>query len=331
MPNHFLDHPYTCDVMFYEAFAEEEAALRRFLPATCRAGFTEATLQAAAEDLPPAPLLSIRTQSVVPETWFPRVHGLLARTTGYDHLQRYRALAPPPGLACLPEYCSRAVAEQAALLWLALLRRLPSQISQWPRFDRSGLTGGECLGRRLVVAGVGRIGHDVIQIGRGLGMDTVGVDVVARHPDVRYLPGPEAFAQADVVAACMDLNPTSRHFFRAETFRSFKPGSLLVNVARGELVHTPDLIHALDQGLLGGAALDVFDDETCIADTLRGLAPPHPEVDRLRQLAGHPRVILTPHNAFNTSEAVERKSQFSAEQVVHFLQHRQFRWPWPGA
>lgn len=318
------------DVMFYEAFREEAESLQRHLPPDCRAGFTTHTVQAAAEAEPPAPLLSIRTQSVVPSEWLPQLKGILARTTGYDHLRDYAAQAPDLPLACLPEYCTRSVAEQAALLWMALLRRLPAQMNQWSTFNRDGLTGGECAGRTLVVAGVGRIGHEVAHIGRGLGLQVLGVDVQPLHKDMTYLAWADAAPRADIVAACMDLNPTSRHFFRAETLAQLKPGALLVNVARGELVDLEAASIALQQGRLGGLAMDVFAEETRVADALRGLASATPEVELLRQLARRPDVILTPHNAFNTLEAVERKSLSSVEQVVHFRQQGRFRWPWKG-
>lgn len=318
------------DVMFYEAFQEEAAALQRHLPAGCRAGFTVNTLQAGGESSPPAPLISIRTQSVLPDHWLPLVKGVLARTTGYDHLRTHHLHHPEIPLACLPEYCTRAVAEQAALLWMALLRRLPAQTRQWSAFNRDGLTGGECAGRTLVVVGVGRIGHEVAQIGRGLGMQVLGVDLKPRHTDITYAAWPEAAPRADIVAACMDLNPTSLHFFKHETLSLLKPGALLVNVARGELVDTSAAQDALAEGRLAGLGLDVFQEENRVADALRGLAPRHPEAERLLELARHPGVIMTPHNAFNTLEAVERKSRFSAEQVTHFLRQGRFRWPWPG-
>ncbi len=319
------------DVMFYEAFSEEEQAIRRYLPAGCRAGFSAQTIQAAGAAEPPAPLISIRTQSVVPTNWHPQVRGLLARTTGYDHLRPFLLLDRPPALACLPEYCSRAVAEQAALLWLALLRRLPAQLAQWATFNRDGLTGGECAGRTLAVVGVGRIGHEIAQIGRGLGLKVVGVDPVPRHPDVTYRPWPEAAAQADILVASMDLNETNRQFFnRTNVEGNCRPHALLINVARGELVNTADVLALLDERKLGGLAMDVYAEETRIADALRDAGEGGPELALLQQLARHPNVLLTPHNAFNTQEAVDRKSEYSVQQVVHFLQHGQFRWPWLG-
>lgn len=96
----------------------------------------------------------------------------------------------------------------------------------------------------------------------------------------------------------MDLNPTSLHFFRHETLSLLKPGALLVNVARGELVDTSAAQDALAEGRLAGLGLDVFQEENRVADALRGLVPRHPEAERLLELARHPGVIMTPHNAF---------------------------------
>lgn len=318
------------DVMFYEAFREEEESLRRLLPTTLRAGFTTHTVQAAAQAEPPAPLLSIRTQSVIPSGWLPHLRGILARTTGYDHLRGYPIQAPNLPLACLPEYCTRAVAEQAALLWMALLRHLPTQLRQWPAFNRDGLTGGECAGRTLVVVGVGRIGYEVARIGRGLGLRVLGVEVKPQHDDLTYATWTDAAPQADIVVACMDLNPTSHHYFRTETLARLKFGAVLVNVARGELVDLAAVQVALAQGQLGGLAMDVFEEENRVADALRGLVEPTPAVAQLRQLVQRPDVIFTPHNAFNTLEAVERKSHSTVEQLVHFCQQGRFRWPWHG-
>src|SRR5262249_29682956 len=106
------------EVHFYEAFAEEEQSLRNHLPGNVRAEFTSNTIQESGDARPPARLISIRTQSIVPNKWAGKLSGILARATGYDGLLRYRdATKSPAELGYLPLYCARAVAEQAALLW----------------------------------------------------------------------------------------------------------------------------------------------------------------------------------------------------------------------
>lgn len=317
------------DVFFFEAFAEEARELQVRLPAGIRAGFAAETIQATgAQSSPPAPLISIRTQSVVPASWAEGLRGVLARTTGYDHLLTLRhALRPPPALACLPEYCTRAVAEAAVLLWMSLLRRLPQQIRQWPTFDRDELTGGECAGRTLLVAGVGRIGFEVARLGRGLGMQVLGVDIVRRHADVEYVSWADGAPRADVAVACMNLTAENRGYFNARSLGLLKAGALFVNVARGELVATADLPGLLESGRLGGVALDVYDDEPQVAEALRSPHAATAAVELLSRLHRDPRVILTPHNAFNTIEAVARKSDLAVRQTASFLSTGRFLWP----
>jgi D-lactate dehydrogenase len=108
------------DVYFYEAFLEEEEALKRHLPPGIVAGYSPHTIQESSSALPPAPLISIRTQSIIPVGWASSLGGILTRSTGYDHVIGYFREAGrvlPAGY--LPLYCSRAVAEQAILTCLA--------------------------------------------------------------------------------------------------------------------------------------------------------------------------------------------------------------------
>ena len=194
------------DIFFYEAFEEEAAALRRVLPGDLRAGFTADTIQEYGRAAPESPLISIRTQSVVPGEWAGMLDGILSRSTGYDHLVAYcQANRPALPVGYLPLYCAQAVAEQALLLWLALLRHLKRQVRQVETFERDGLTGRECRGRRLLVVGVGNIGHAVVMIGTGLGMEVRGVDLVERHADVAYVGLDAGLPWADIVVCAMNL------------------------------------------------------------------------------------------------------------------------------
>lgn len=320
------------DIFFYEAFAEESEAIRRCLAGTpIEAGFTPATIQERGDAHPPAAIVSIRTQSVIPPAWSGELKGILSRSTGYDHLRAYLDLTGKP-VPCgyLPLYCSRAVAEQAMMLWMALLRRLPRQMEQFRNFNRDGITGGECLGRTLLVAGVGHIGSEVAGIGQGMGMHVLGADIVEKHGHLRYIGLREGLALADIVVCAMNLTEENRGLFSYELLKAAKRGLIFVNVARGEMSPAAGLIRLLEEGHLGGVALDVFDRESELAVCLRGgKAGGEPEVRDTLALAGHPRVIMTPHNAFNTEEAVERKAAHSVEQAVHFLRHGHFRWPVP--
>jgi len=319
------------EVYFYEAFAEEERELRRFLPPDMRAGFTWKTVQEANDAAPPAPIISIRTQSRIPPAWAEKLRGILARATGYDHLLRYRReCGRDIAAGYLPLYCARAVAEQAALLWMALLRKLPRQVEQFSRFHRDGITGRECERRRLLVVGVGHIGSEIVRVAQGLGMDVRGVDIVRKHDFVRYTTIDDGLPWAEVIVCAMNLTPENEGYFNYSRLKRARPGAVFVNVARGEHSPATDLLRLMDEGHLAGVGLDVFEEEAEVAVALRrGCAGASPRVRAALALSERPNVICTPHNAFNTAEAVERKARQSAEQISHFLRHGAFLWAVP--
>ncbi|HPC36324.1 MAG TPA: NAD(P)-dependent oxidoreductase [Candidatus Marinimicrobia bacterium] len=319
------------DVFFYEAFQEEAEMIKRFLPENITAGFDWQTIQESKHNTPPARIISIRTQSIVPVSWLPKLSAILSRSTGYDHLI---PLAQKAGsslqVGYLPLYCNRSVAEQAILLALALLRKLPQQLQQFPQFNRDGLTGRECAGKTLLVVGVGNIGYEVVKIGIGLGMQVLGVDIVKKHSDVNYVNIEEGLPKADVIICAMNLTPENHNYFNADRLHQAKPGAIFVNIARGEQSPSTELLKLIQEGHLSGVGLDVYNAESELAVALRSGNPSqNDEVQATLALSKLPNVILTPHNAFNTYESVERKAAQSITQIQHFLESGKFLWPIP--
>ncbi len=319
-------------VFFYEAFAEERDALERFNAGTIAAGYDWKTIQETGHTAPPAPIISVRTQSHIPAEWKGRLKGILTRSTGYDHLTAYRHDNQADNIAMgyLPLYCNRAVAEQAMLFWTALLRRLPRQMRQFSSFHRDGITGGECAGRTLAVFGVGNIGSQVVRIGQGLDMQVLGVDIEQKHPDVQYVAPETALKQADIIVCTMNLNSNNRDYFAYDTLKKAKPGVIFVNVARGELSPPDDLLRLLQEGHLGGVGLDVYPEEKTLGPALRGeILAQGTVLEAVNALQQRHDVIMTPHNAFNTEEAVERKSEQSIQQLRSLINDNRFIWDLP--
>jgi len=319
------------DVFFYEAFAEEAEQLKRRLAGSFTAEFAWETIQERGDETPPARIVSIRTQSDIPADWAGRVDAILARATGYDHLVAWRhATGADVPCGYLPLYAARAVAEHALMMWLALGRRLKRQERQFANFARDGLTGSEFAGKRLLVVGVGNIGHEIVRIGRGLGMMVEGADIVHRHDDVDYVDADKALPEADVIVCAMNLTTENENYFDHARLKEVRPGAIFVNIARGELSPAGDLLRLLQEGRLGGVGLDVFRDEPTLGAALRaGKRRLSAEGQAALTLAERDDAILTPHNAFNTREAVERKAAQSIEQIAHFLTHGRFKWPAP--
>lgn len=319
------------DVFFYEAFEEEAAALKRYLPGDFNAGFSAGAIQECAHAEPPAPVVSIRTQSLIPDAWSGSLQAIISRSTGFDHLVDYRLRTGTTAqLGYLPLYCARGVAEQAMLLWMALLRKLPQQIRQFDTFNRDNITGRETFAKTLLVVGAGHIGGEIIRIAQGLDMQVWAVDPVQKHTFARYGDLDESLPLADIIVCAMNLTDTNRGYFRYECLKACKPGAILVNIARGELSPADDLLRLLEERRLGGVALDVYDEEKDLAVALRGGNAPHTKEARaILKLKARPDVICTPHNAFNTVEAVDRKSEQTVRQLQSLSESGRLMWSIP--
>ena len=196
----------------------------------------------------------------------------------------------------VPGARGRAVAEHALFLVLSLARKAWLRDDEAWRDALATQLGGKTLG----VVGLGDIGSHLARFGHGLGMHVVAhtrSPDPARVPDVpvRFLGFEELLREADVVVLCVPLTDRTRGMIDRSSLARMKEHAFLVNVARGPVVATDDLLDALREGRLGGAALDVTDPEP--------LPPDH----GLRTV---PNVVLSPHNAGRTvesqAEALER-------------------------
>jgi D-lactate dehydrogenase len=310
------------NVYFYEAFKEEEISLRKYLPPDITAGFTHHTIQESGHSELPAQIISIRTQSTIPTDW--RMSAILTRSTGYDHILPY---ANKTACGYLPLYCARAVAEQAIMLMLCLLRKLPKQIKHFETFYRDHLTGHEAFDKTMVVYGVGNIGHEVCKIASALGMKTYGVDIVKKHDDVDYISKEEGLKIADIIICTMNLTAENLHYFNCECLSKARKGVIFINVARGELSPSKDLLTLMNDNRLAAVALDTYNKESILAESLRTKThSDDEEVKATLELHKKDNVIFTPHNAFNTHQSVERKAKQSIEQIEHFLKNNEFVW-----
>lgn len=309
------------DVIFYETFKEEERALRDALPASIQAQCVATTIQESEHDLPSARLISVRTQSVIPDEWSSKIDGVLTRSRGYDHLADFLTRTKCD-VKCghLPPYCSRAVAEQAVMFMLMLMRLSNRQQVQMKSFNREGLCGHEVFKKDALIVGVGCIGREIGTLLRGFGMHVKGVDPDAKHSDFKYTALPEGLRWADVIICAASLNNETRGMLDYAMLKDVKPKTILVNIARGEITPLTDLKRLLEEEILGGLALDVFEDEPRLAGELRA---GDKASGVLKQFAPY-NVIFTPHNAFNTEEALRHKAALSAQEVQIFLEKKMF-------
>jgi len=271
------------------------------------------------------PVLTKQTLSA-----YPALKLIATRSTGYDHIDvaycRDRGIA----VSNVPTYGENTVAEHTFALILMLSRKVHQSYNQVRagHVERAMLTGFDLQGKTLGVIGVGRIGMHTIRIGRGFGMRVLANDVRQDHflADLlgfRYVPLNTLLEESDIVSLHCPLLPETRHLIGKEQLQRMKRGGLLVNTARGGLVDTDALVEALESGRLGGAGLDVVEGEELIKEEHQLLEKPQ-DVETLRAavrnrvLLAREDIVFTPHNAFNSGEAMHRILDTTVENLEAF-------------
>jgi D-lactate dehydrogenase len=248
----------------------------------------------------------------------PELKFVATRSTGFDHIDVEACRKRGIVVSNVPSYGENTVAEHTIALLLMLSRKVHQSVLQMRsgRVDLAELTGFDLQGKTIGVVGAGRIGLHVIRIARGFGMRVLAFDV-RRDPFLADLLGfeyatmDELLSASDIVTLHSPLNDKTHHLIGREAFAKMKPGAMIVNTARGALIDTDALVEALESGKLGGAGLDVLEGEELIKEEKQLLQQPL-DVERLRTavrnrvLLGRDNVVFTPHNAFNSREALVR-------------------------
>lgn len=293
---------------------------------------TEETVELAKE----ADMISIFVNSQVsPEilAQLPHLKMIATRSTGFDHIDAATCAARDILVTNVPTYGERTVAEHTFALMLALSRKLLLAYERTERmhFDRQGLQGFDLYQKTLGVVGTGNIGRNVIRIGLGFGMKVVAYDV---HPDhalakelgFTYVDSFEKLLEAsDVVTLHVPYVPQTFHLINQKTVQHMRKGSLLINTARGEIVDTSALIWALDNGILAGAGLDVLEEEQGTYDPIDFLTQTPESNKRLvtllrnHILIARNDVIITPHNAYNSKEALDRIFETTMDNIRAYI------------
>lgn len=251
---------------------------------------------------------------------FPKAKLVAARSTGFDHIDISEVVRRGGVTANVPTYGEHTVAEFAMALLLALSRRIHDayhRIETTGSFSQDGLRGFDLRNRTIGIVGTGHIGVHMIRMAKGFGMSVVAFDVhenaeLASELGFRYVPFDDLLATSDIISLHAPYNPHTHHMINQENVGKIKRGAYIINTARGGLVETAALVRGLEEGIIGGAGLDVLEEEGHLEDEAGLISMTHPNEDVLRTLLAnhyfihHPHVIVTAHIAFNTQEAIER-------------------------
>ena len=251
---------------------------------------------------------------------FPNLKFIAARSTGYDQIDLAEATKRGIIVSNVPSYGENTVAEFAFGLILSLSRKIyeaADRIKETGNFNVEGLRGFDLMGKTIGVIGTGHIGRHAIKMAKGFEMNVVAYDPfpnekLAKELGFTYMSLDELLSQSDIITIHVPYLKETHHLINEAALAKMKKTALLINTARGAIVDTDALVKALNEKRIAGAGLDVLEEEGAIKDELGFLAHGHPKEDDLRviledhALMKMPNVIVTPHNAFNTDEALMR-------------------------
>lgn len=245
------------------------------------------------------------------------------RCAGFNNVD-LNAAAGRIGVVRVPAYSPHAVAEFAVTLMLALNRKVYRSVQRTrdANFKLDGLLGFDMYGKTAGIIGMGRIAKELIRILRGFGMEVLAYDL---HPDmefaeqngVKIVTLEELYAGSDIISLHCPLTEDTKFLINADSIMNMKYGVIIINTGRGKLIHTEDLIDGLRSHQIGGAALDVYEEEQDYFYEDR--SDRMIDDDKLALLLMMPNVIITSHQAFFTREALHNIAVTTLENVKSYM------------
>jgi len=244
----------------------------------------------------------------------PNLKLIVTRSTGTDHIDMAVAKDLNIKVCSMPTYASPAVAEYTFALLLSLARKVHlayCRVQAEHVFSHVGLEGFELKGKILGIIGLGSIGKIVGRIAKGFGMHVLACDQredteYARAVGCSYTTFQEILTQSDILTFHIPLTTQTHHLINNESIQRIKPGAYIVNTARGGIIEASALLQALNAGHIAGAALDVIENEKELSAESKALIE-------------HPKVIVSPHNAFNTQEARKRLVEEAIDAIQKWI------------
>lgn len=256
------------------------------------------------------------------------VQYISTRTIGYDHidLEAAREFGIHVGNV---NYSVHSVADYTIMMILMATRRIQliMQRSERQDYTLTGVQGRELHNLTVGVLGTGRIGSMVIRQLSGFGCKILAYDLCPRkevEAYAQYVSLEQLYQESDVITLHMPASEENYHMINRSSLAQMRRGVLLINTARGSLIDSEALIDALEEGQVGGAALDVVEHELGLYyNDLKGQPINNRELALLRAF---PNVIVTPHTAFFTDQAVSDMVEFSIKSCVLTCEGRKNPW-----
>ena len=247
------------------------------------------------------------------------VKAIVLRCAGFNNVD-IKACEGKLRVFRVPAYSPHAVAEHAMALLLTINRRTHKAYIRTLDFNFSlqGLAGFDLYGKTVGIVGTGKIGRVFADICKGFGMKILAYDKFP-NPDagLDYVDLPELFAQADIISLHCPLTEETHHLINADTIAMMKKGVTIINTSRGALVDTEALINGIKEKKVGAACLDVYEEEgDFFYEDFSGHIV---QDDKLVRLIAMPNVIVTSHQAFLTSEALDNIAATTVNNLTQFF------------
>jgi D-lactate dehydrogenase len=264
----------------------------------------------------------------------PNLKFIATRSTGFDHIDCVYAANKGIKISNVPAYGSHTVAEFTFTLMLSLSRNIikaNNYITESEDFNYfREMEGFDLNGKTLGIIGTGKIGKNVVKIAKGFNMNVIAYDL---HPDLAFAKEnnflyknlTEVVSEADIITLHAPCNKEDIHLINKEKISLMKNGVYLINTARGELIDTEALVWGLKEGIIAGFGADVLEDEKPLKDGVSFLASGKATDEDKRiislnhELMKMPNVIITPHIAFYTREAVALIQKTTIDNIQGFL------------
>ena len=220
----------------------------------------------------------------------------------------------------VPAYSPHAVAEHAIGMLLTSIRRIHKAYirSKDFNFSLNGLTGFNLNGKTVGIIGTGKIGRVFADICTGFGMNVLAYDL---YPDssvkAQYVSLDEIFKQSDIISLHCPLTEDNYHIINEKTISDMKKGVIIINTSRGSLIDAEDLLEGIKCKKIGGACLDVYEEESDLFFEDNSGHIVHDDI--LARLISMPNVLITSHQAFLTAEALENIAQTTVSNMNEFF------------
>ena len=261
----------------------------------------------------------------------PNLKLIATRSTGFDYVDIPLARSKGIEVVYVPSYGENTVAEFAFALLLALSRKIPEtyeQITETGLFTQGNLRGFDLKDKTIGIVGTGRIGANMIRIAKGFGMNVIAHDPFPKQElmdgGLSYVSFEYLLRNSDIISLHAPLNEHTHHMINKGNIDKIKRGVFLINTARGGLIETGALKDAIEKGIITGAGLDVLEEEKDMSDETSLLNNPDSKIEELKNVLANlylirrPRMIVTPHIAFNTTEAIRRILDTTVENILSF-------------